>query len=352
MKSENLKDDHSRFPADHWKGKVSNYLQLGGIETAILDNGNGRGVRIAWINTGSGLRFKVVLDRGMDIADAFFSKYNLAWISHMGVKPPNPAAVSGANWLHSFGGGLLTTCGLTHVGGPEEDDFGERGLHDRISHSPAQLISVKQPDLKSGDLTMSLTGKMIQSTTFGPHLELKRTISATLGSPVINIRDEVTNTGNEPAPHMLLYHCNFGWPLIDDGTEILWEGDLEVPNDQSRKIFNEGSDYKVCRNPIEDHSGSGEAVGFIDIRPDSRGQCVCSVHNHKIGLKLGLTFQKEQLKWLTNWQHWGRNEYVTALEPCTNPPIGQAAARKNKTLIFIGPGETKLYNLEMNISSV
>ncbi len=352
MKSENEKDDHSHFPADHWKGKVSNFLQLGGIETAVLDNGNARGVRIAWVNTGSGLRFKVVLDRGMDIAEAFYNKYSLAWISHMGVKPPDPSAVNGTKWLHSFGGGLLTTCGLTHVGGPEEDEFGERGLHDRISHSPAQMISVMQPDLNSGDLTMKLTGKMIQSTTFGPHLELKRTISATLGSPVIKIRDEITNTGNEPVPHMLLYHCNFGWPLIDKDTEIVWEGDLEVPNDQSRKIFKVGNNYKICRNPMDEHSGSGEAVGFIDINSDSNGQCECSVLNQKIGLKLDLKFQKKQLNWLTNWQHWGANEYVMALEPCTHPPIGQLAARKNKTLIFIEPGETKSYNLEIIVQSV
>lgn len=54
-----------------WYNKISNPAQLGGIETAILDNGTGRGTRIAWINTGTGLRYKVVIDRAMDIADAF-----------------------------------------------------------------------------------------------------------------------------------------------------------------------------------------------------------------------------------------------------------------------------------------
>ena len=348
MNPENQKEGHRNFPADHWKGKVSNSQQLGGIETAVLDNGGGSGVRIAWVNTGGGLRYKIILDRGMDIADAFYNKYSLAWISHMAVKPPNPSAVQGIRWLNSFGGGLLTTCGLTHVGGPEEDEFGERGLHDRISHTPAEIISVKQPDLNSGDLRMSLTGKMIQSTVFGPHLELIRTISSVVGSSRIKIEDRITNIGNEPAPHMLLYHCNFGWPLIDKGTEIIWEGDLKVPNDQSRKIFKDGSDYKICRDPIKDHSGSGEAVGFIDISSNTDGQCECGVLNRTIGLRLNIKFQKEQLKWLTNWQHWGKKEYVMALEPCTHPPIGQAAARKNNTLIFIEPGETKTYGLEIN----
>jgi len=76
--------------APKWQGKVSNVHQLGGIETAVLDNGAGRGSRIAWINTGGGLRFKVVLDRAMDIADAFYHQHSLAWISHLGITPPNP----------------------------------------------------------------------------------------------------------------------------------------------------------------------------------------------------------------------------------------------------------------------
>jgi hypothetical protein len=336
------------FPGDLWKGKVSNHIQIGGIETAVLDNGNGKGVRIAWINTGSGLRFRVVLDRCMDIAEAFFNKYNLAWISHLGVTPPDVSANQGTQWFSTFGGGLLTTCGLTHVGGPEDDSYGKRGVHDHISHSPAEVISIRQPDLNRGITEMSITGRMIQSTTFGPHLELIRTIRAELGSSVIRIRDEITNLGNQQAPHMLLYHCNFGWPLIDEGTELYWDGELTIPNELSREIFDK-EDHKICKAPIESHSGTGEAVAFIDPVASDQGICTCGVKNNKIGLELELTFRKDQLPWLTNWQHWGRNEYVTALEPCTHPPIGQKAARENDELIFLEPGDTKKYELEMRI---
>ncbi|MEX0929429.1 MAG: aldose 1-epimerase family protein [Balneolales bacterium] len=333
-----------------WSNKISNHSQLGGIETSVIDNGLGSGCRIAWINTGSGLRFKVVLDRGMDIAEAFHNQHSLAWISHLGVTPPNPTATKGTNWLNSFGGGLLTTCGLTHVGGPEKDEFGERGLHDRVSHIPAHIESVIQPDLKNDKLEMSLTGRMIQYTTFGTQLELKRTISARLGEPTISIHDVVTNLGNTMAPHMLLYHCNFGWPLVDEGTEILWEGDLAVPNDPSRNIFNDQNDYRKCPPPLDEHEGSGEAVGFIDIESDSEGVCECGLLNSSIGLEVILRFRKRQMNWLTNWQHWGKDEYVTALEPCTHPPIGQAAARKNDTLLMMEPGESRSYDIELTVN--
>lgn len=99
-----------------WKQKISNPFQVGGIETAVLDNGPGRGTRIAWINTGGGLRYKVVLDRAMDIADAFYNQHSLAWLSHGGITSPQPFSGGGLNWLRTFGGGLVTTCGLTHVG--------------------------------------------------------------------------------------------------------------------------------------------------------------------------------------------------------------------------------------------
>ncbi|PIQ20837.1 MAG: DUF4432 domain-containing protein, partial [Cytophagales bacterium CG18_big_fil_WC_8_21_14_2_50_42_9] len=190
-----------------WQHKISNTNQLGGIETSVLDNGAGRGTRIAWINTGTGLRFKVVLDRAMDIADAFFNQHSLAWLSHGGITSPDPFSNHGLEWLRTFGGGLLTTCGLTHIGGPEADAFGERGLHGQISNIPAEIESITQPDPVLGKMEMSITGRMKQTQVLGPNLEMKRTISATLGQAVIQIQDEVINRGNTPAPHMLLYHC-------------------------------------------------------------------------------------------------------------------------------------------------
>jgi galactose mutarotase-like enzyme len=343
-------DSHkSLFSSENWRQKVSNAQQIGGIETAVLDNGQGKGTRIAWFNTGSGLRFKVVLDRAMDIADAFYGSHSLAWISHSGVTPPNPAAVEGATWLDSFGGGLLTTCGLTHVGGPEEDEHGVRGLHDRISHTPAAVETIQQPDLSAEHPEMSITAKILQSTVFGPHLELKRTISARLGESTIHIHDEVTNLGNEPAPHMILYHCNFGWPLVDEGAILHWEGDWEAPDEQSRQIFNASSDFKKCSPPLDAHSGGSEAVAFIDPKADDEGVCRCGIENPSLGLKLSMEFEKEQFPCLTNWQHWGRKEYVTALEPCTHPPIGQTQARADGTLIRLDVEETRTYDITFSV---
>jgi hypothetical protein len=333
-----------------WTNKISNHAQLGGIETSVIDNGAGRGTRIAWINTGTGLRYKVVIDRAMDIADAFYNQHSIGWISHLAVTPPQPFSSHGADWLRTFGGGLLVTCGLEHFGPPEKDSFGERGVHGLISNMPAEIESIIQPDPVAGKMDMSITGIIRQTQIFGPSFELRRTLSGTLGESSIRIHDEVVNRGNTPTPHMLLYHFNFGWPLIDEGTEIIWEGKWHPAKSDSR-IFKEGVNFKTCRAPMEEHNAGGEDVVFIDIASDASGMCQGGLYNRKLDLGVIIRFPKKQLPWLNNWQHFGKGEYVVGVEPATNPVIGQAKAREQNQLIMVAPGETLSYDVELKVLS-
>lgn len=336
--------------AKNWRDKVSNISQAGGIETSVLDNGHGRGSRIAWFNTGSGFRFKLALDRSMDITEAFFNRHSLAWISNQGTAPAQPFADKGIDWLKNFGGGLMTTCGLSHIGGPENDKNGTRGLHGEISNVPAEIESIIQPDLVNGNNEMSITARIKQTRVFGPHLELKRTISGTLFSPVIKIRDTVRNIGNMPTPHMLLYHFNFGWPLVDEGTEIIWDGDWKSRGGElDNKIFNKDHDFKKCQPVLEEHSGYGEAAGFIDPQANNNGHYTCGLYNPSLELAVTLQTKKSQLPALTNWQHWGKREYVLGLEPGTNHPIGQGKAKNEGSLRMLGPGESSAYEIELSI---
>jgi len=353
---------NTKFP---WADKIINPAQIAGIETSVLDNGLGRGSRIAWVNTGTSLRYKVAFDRSLDILDAFYNEHNLIWLSHAGATAPRPHANYGLEWLYTFGGGLLTTCGLTHMGPPETDENGQRGLHGRISNIPAEIESIIQPlhgrisnipaeiesiiqpDPINGKLDMSITGTMKQSRIFTPNLELKRTISSTIGQPTIRIHDVVTNHGNATCPHMIIYHCNFGWPLIDEGTDIVWKGKWQARDtEMDRALFNSKHNFRKCQKPLESHRGTGEACGFIDITADRKGFCTAGLYNRRLSLAVAMKFKKKQLPWLTNWQSWGFGEYVCGLEPGTNPPIGQIAARKQKQLVHIKPGKTRTYDLK------
>jgi hypothetical protein len=88
---------------------------------------------------------------------------------------------------------------------------------------------------------------------------------------------------------------------------------------------------------------------MIDIAENTDGISVCGINNPKIGIAVAMKFPKKQLPWLTNWHHYGKGEYVTGIEPGTHPPIGQSKTREEKTLLFIEPGESKTYDLEIDI---
>jgi hypothetical protein len=329
---------------------VGNPSQLGGIETFVADNGQARGSRIAWFNTGTGLRYKVMIDRCLDIADAFFNQHCLTWLSHNGVCCPKRDVGKEMIWLESFVGGLITTCGLVHIGSPEKFGSVFRTMHGRISNIPAQIESIIQPNIETGEKEMSISGTITESTVFGPSLRLKRKISSFLGESKIYLNDHVTNIGNEQSPHMLLYHCNFGFPLTDDGSHIFCNGKwksrgLELDNE----IFNDRNCYKKCPSILKSHSGVGEAAALIDPEADAQGTCRAGIYNSKLEILAVVSFNKRSLPCLSNWQHWGKREYVTALSPATNYPVGELVAIKQKDVMYIYPGETKNYNLEIEV---
>ncbi len=172
----------SYYLLDSYEDKISNPCQVGGIELSELCGGPGDGVRIAWFNTGSGLRFKVVIDRGMDIADAFMNQFGLAWISRLGVAAPDIyAQAATAGFLRAgrrpardLRAGPCGTCGRRSAG------FVSAARAYR--HASAVLESVVQPDPLRGEYGMSICGRTLQTTALGHHLEIRRTISATLGA--------------------------------------------------------------------------------------------------------------------------------------------------------------------------
>ncbi|HEY2760103.1 MAG TPA: DUF4432 family protein, partial [Pirellulales bacterium] len=185
---------------DFQTAPVVNATQLGGIETSVLDNGPGRGVRIAWVNTGGGLRYKVVIDRGLDIADAEYLGQSLTWHSPTGITAPTPAYDQGLDWLWSFYGGLVVSCGPLNTGAPFTENGKSYGLHGTHSNTVATVESMINPDPARGQLEMSITAIVRTARVFGPNIELRRTISSRLGEAAIRISDQFTNRDNLPTP--------------------------------------------------------------------------------------------------------------------------------------------------------
>jgi hypothetical protein len=319
---------------------VGNWQQVGGIETSVLDNGPGRGVRIAWVNTGAGLRYKVAVDRGLDIADAEFRGESLTWHSLTGITAPRPAYNRGLEWLRGFCGGLVVSCGPLNTGAPFSEDGVEYGLHGTHSNTAAVVESIINPDPSRGLYEMSITGVVRTARVFGPNVELRRTISSTLGEPVIRIADMFTNRGNQPVEHEWLLHINFGYPLLEPGASTYcYKGKL-TPRPDSVEWFTKRKDFRAAPPPLDEHRGTGEVFTYIDPPADAKGMVTAGVVNRKRGLGLRVEFPKADYPRLGNWQHWGPGEYTGALEPMTGGVEGRPLDEERGWVIRLAPGET------------
>ena len=198
---------------------VGDIAQLGGVRVSTLAEGPERGVRVADVRTGAGLSYCVLIDRGMDIGPTEYRGIPLAWVSPTGPAAPAFYDPLGIAWLRTFHGGLLTTCGLTQVGVPNVDGDETLGMHGRISHIPARQVS-HGGKWEGDDYIFWVEGQMREVSVYGHDLRLTRRISGKLGEPQITIQDRVENAGYAPAPHMILYHCNLGFPLLGPDTRL------------------------------------------------------------------------------------------------------------------------------------
>ncbi len=329
-----------------------NFAQLGGIETSVLDNGPGRGVRIAWVNTGGGLRYKVVIDRGLDIADAEFLGQSLTWHSLTGVTAPTYAYHEGLDWLRGFYGGLLVSGGPLNTGDPFVENHQSFGLHGTHSNTAAILESIANPDPSRGELEMRITGIVRTARVFGPNVELRRTISSRLGVPAIEIHDHFTNRGNERVPLAWLLHINFGYPLLEPLASTYCFRGAVSPLAGSERWYRAGADYKSAPRPLEEHRGAGEFCAYIDPVADSSGKVTAGVVNRQRRMAVRIEFSQHDYARLVNWQHWGpRGSYAGALEPTNAGVEGRPIDASRGWLAHLEAGESRSLRCTISATS-
>src|SRR5690606_22556159 len=133
-------------------------------------------------------------------------------------------------WLRGFSGGLVVTCGLSSFGGPNQDEGESYGLHDRISYTPAREVNVTQQWTDKSTFEIAISGTLRQTRVFGANLALRRRIITTAGSNFFTIEDTLTNEAFVPEPAVILYHCNFGFPVVSEHSRI------EAPSQQQTPI--------------------------------------------------------------------------------------------------------------------
>ncbi len=335
------------------EARIGRLEQIGGVQRMRGAEGPEADVEQICVRTGSGLAYRVMPSRGLDISLAEFAGVPISWQSPNGETHPSYYDDEGIEWLRSAVGGLLMTCGLTQVGSPCDDAGRKLGLHGRVHHIPARQVSA-EGRWNGDEYEISVRGVVEETQIFGDCLRLIREIRSTLGTNSIQIADVVENSGFEPAPHMLLYHFNFGFPLMSEGTTVDFLGMRAVPRETETPL----DGYASWQAP---EMGFRERVYYHEpVGAPSPGLNRVTIQNPRFPLGGGpdcdsrslvvqLSWDRGTLPQLVQWRMPGCGVHVLGIEPANCRVGGRTAERKQGTLLMLAPGESRRYSLELRV---
>ena len=326
------------------------------VEKRTLKGGLQDGVDLIEVDNGV-LSFTVVPTRGMGIWQGHYKGVFLGWDSPVR-DPVHPAHVElndrgGLGWLKGFNEWIVR-CGLDSNGAPGMDVVIDNNgneaevfvpLHGKIANTPARKVSVtiglKPP------YGITVEGEMDEAMLFGPALRLNTSISTHLGSDSFTITDRVTNLNQKPNELELLYHCNYGPPLLEAGSRVVAPFKTVCPRDPRAQ---EGmGQYDVYAGP---RAGYVEQVYFYELAGKRGSRETIVLLKNKAGdLGSSLRFSLSQMPSFSLWKNTAAKPdgYVTGLEPATNYPNAKRFERERGRVVSLGPGETRQIDLTVAV---
>ena len=327
------------------------------IRKRILQGGKQEGVEIIEVDNGK-LRFRVIPTRGMGILDVNLGDVRLGWDSPIKevVHPKfiNLESRGGLGWIEGFNE-WMARCGLEYAGHPGKDKFitntGDTGemdltLHGKIANIPASEVIMTVD--RETPYTIRLRGRVDERVFFGPKLELWTEISTVPGSSTFTISDTLTNRGSESQEFMLIYHANYGSPLLEQGAKLMVAAERVAPfNDHAAKAVNRWNTYAAPK------SGFVEEVYQIFPFADEQGRTTIQLQNARGNRGVAMNWSLKQLPYLTQWKNTvaKTDGYVTGLEPGTSFPHNRSWERAAGRVSKLKPGQARSFSIQVGIQS-
>jgi len=329
--------------------RVGSLAQAGGITEFTYASGRSRGVRAIQIDTGR-LCVDIVVDRALDIARATLAGVPFVWRSANDIAAPAYYDEHGDEWLRSFFGGWLTTCGLSNFGPSGHDRWGTYGLHGRINNIPADEIDVRTR-WEGNRCLFEVRATLRETKALGTNLVLHRRWWTELGSATMHLEDCVVNAACVRAPHMILYHCNAGFPLLGTPTRVHVSHAAIEPRDAEAQ---EGLDVWNCGG--EPQAAFPEQVFIHTPLACADGKARAAVVNPQSsdghGLGFEIAYDPISLPALFTWRKLDYGNYVMAVEPANTRAIqGREYAASHGLLPFLDPSEERTYRLDFSALS-
>ncbi|MCJ7737677.1 MAG: aldose 1-epimerase family protein [Anaerolineae bacterium] len=340
--------------------RVGHISQVGGVQLQSLEEGPPRGVRVLEFRTGTGFIFKVAIERGMDVGYCEYGGESLAWI------PPTKLAgpwyfeqQEDFGWLRTALGGFINTCGMVHIGNPEDVDVShygfparpvERyGVHDRAALTPGQLLSHGER-WEGDECVIEAVGEVVQAQAYGENLRLTRRYSCKLGESRFFMHDRIENAGYLRTSHMYLYHMNTGFPFVDEGSRLIAPFSPERPPDV---LFGNVDDpIAECSTFIRPTEKWVQQTFQHHMLAEPDGSVPVAIVNPKLGDRQGrglyVIYNQKQMPNYIEWRMMGEGQYAVGIEPCTSGFDREMVEAEGK-MIWLEPGDVREYDIEVGI---
>jgi hypothetical protein len=182
----------------------------------------------------------------------------------------------------------------------------------------------------------------------GPKFSFWADISTELGSNAFRFDDTITNQSSHNQEFQIIYHANFGSPLLGAGARFA--GAIK-----QIKSFNAHAAKDVQR--FQDYAAP--QPGFVEqvyclhplAGPDGRTELL--LQNARGDRGVSLAFPIQQLPCVTLWKNLAAESegYVTGIEPGTGFPYTRRLEREAGRVPKLVPNETRRFTIDFEIHS-
>ena len=322
------------------------------VRKQTLRGGKQEGVELIVIDNGK-LVITVVPTRGMGLLSVTGGDVRLGWDSPVKevVHPRhvNLQSRGGLGWLEGFNE-FLCRCGLESNGHPGTDMFVnnvgdeatmELTLHGKIANIPASEVEVVID--RQAPHRIRVRGRVDERMFYGPKLELWTEVSTEPGSTAFRVSDVVTNRGAAEQEFQMLYHANFGPPLLGEGSTFVGAIERVVPfNAHAAKGRETFARY------------AGPELGFVEqVYPlaGADGRTTAMLQNKAKDRAVSVAFPTKELPYLTLWKNTNATEegYVTGIEPGTNFPYNRRIEREHGRVPKLAAGEARSFTVDFAV---
>lgn len=322
------------------------------VRKYILHGGRQEGVEVIDVDNGK-LRFRVVPTRGMSVQRVVSGDLRLGWDSPVKdlVHPKlvNLESRQGLGWLEGFNEWMVR-CGLEFFGAPGTDEFVDNTgneakmdltLHGKIGNIPALVVQVVVD--RSEPFEIRIRGRVDETCMHGPKLELWTEISTRAGSEAFRISDKITNRSAKEQEFGVLYHANYGPPLMEENARFI--GPVKRVAPINAHAASEVDAYDVCRGPAP---GVAEQVYCLWLWADRDDRTKVMFRNARGDKAVVMAFSVKELPYFTIWKNPVAMEdgYVAGLEPGTGFPRKRAIERKFGRVPVLGSHQSRTFTLD------